>query len=168
MRVENCHTDDSQHGSTLKTRSRAPHKLVLLAQLVQLRIPVEHPRGDELVENAEDKRRQHRKDDVVKREGPTLLEDLPRERVREGELFQGAGMGQPSDRAWDRGLLHLPRSRSCTARCSCRSCSHGSPFEACWSAWAGPRAPEKKSLTSTGSACSGAGKTTCRARATAF
>jgi len=74
-----------------RERSKATHKLVLLAELVQLRVPVEHARADELVEDAEDDRREDGEDDVVEGEGPALLEHLTRERVLEGELRAARG-----------------------------------------------------------------------------
>jgi hypothetical protein len=58
----------------------------LLAKPVELRVAVEHAGRDELVEDADDKRREDRKDDVVQRERPRLVGDLARKVVEERVL----------------------------------------------------------------------------------
>jgi hypothetical protein len=61
-------------------------EVVLLAEPVELRVAVEHAGRDELVEDADDKRREDRKDDVVQRERPRLVGDLARKVVEERVL----------------------------------------------------------------------------------
>ena len=99
------------------------HEFVLLAQLVELGVSIEHSRADELIEHSENNRWQHRKDDVVESEGPALLEDLARERVLERELreVQRVVRRCPKYAHKSRVGRNIPRSRSCTAQCSCRT-----------------------------------------------
>lgn len=59
---------------------------VLLAELVQLGIPIEYTRRDELVENADHQWRQKGKYNIIKRKGPGLVGDLSGKVVEEGVL----------------------------------------------------------------------------------
>lgn len=59
---------------------------ILLAQHVQLWISVKHPRGYELVEDADNKRRKDGENDVVQGKSPGLIDDLAGEVVEKGEL----------------------------------------------------------------------------------
>jgi hypothetical protein len=61
-------------------------EVVLLAELVQLGVPIEHSCADELVEDSDDERGQEGEDDVVERERPRLVGDLTREVVDERVL----------------------------------------------------------------------------------
>lgn len=68
---------------SLREGSTATYKLVLLAQLVQLGVAIQHARADELVENTEHDGREDGEEHVVERERPRFLEDLARKRVLE-------------------------------------------------------------------------------------
>ena len=59
---------------------------ILLSKHVELRVAVEDSCGDELVENTDDKRRKDGEEDIVQRERPRLVGNLPREVVEEGKL----------------------------------------------------------------------------------
>lgn len=61
-------------------------KVILLSQLIQLRVSVEHPSADELVEDADNKRRQNGEDNIVERHRPALEGDLTGEIVEPGVL----------------------------------------------------------------------------------
>ncbi len=56
---------------------------VLLAEHVELWVAIEDTRGHKLVEDTDDERRENGEDDVVQRERPGLVSDLPREVVEE-------------------------------------------------------------------------------------
>lgn len=62
------------------------HESVLLAKLVQLRVSIQHTSADKLIKYTEDDGREDGEQDVVKGEGPALLEHLAGERVLKGEL----------------------------------------------------------------------------------
>lgn len=49
---------------------------VLLAKRIQLRVSVQYPRRDELVEDTDDEGREYSEYDVVQREGPGFVGDL--------------------------------------------------------------------------------------------
>lgn len=61
-------------------------EVVLLAELVQLGVSIEHSCADELVKDSDDERGQEGEDDVVERERPRLVGDLTREVVDERVL----------------------------------------------------------------------------------
>jgi hypothetical protein len=61
-------------------------EVILLSELVQLWIPVEHPSGDELVKDADDERREDGKDDVEEGHRPAFESDLAREVVEPGVI----------------------------------------------------------------------------------
>ena len=60
----------------------------LLAESIELRIAVEEAGGDELVEDAHDKRRENGEEDVIEGKSPGFEDDLTREGVLEGVLDQ--------------------------------------------------------------------------------
>lgn len=128
MRTENCAADErsSARVTCRRVGGEPTHKLVLLAELVQFGVAVEHARSDELVEDAEHDGRQDGKDDVVEGEGPALLEHLAGERVLEGELRAArtdeVRLCVKQRRGREAVRRDAPRSRSCTGQCSCRSC----------------------------------------------
>ena len=59
---------------------------ILLSKHVELRVAVKDSCGDELVENTDDKGRKDGEEDIVQRERPRLVGNLPREVVEEGIL----------------------------------------------------------------------------------
>jgi len=66
-----------------KPKRRLGEKLVLLPKRVQLRIPIEEPRRDELVKNTDDQRWKHSEQHVVQRKRPRFIGDLTRKVVEE-------------------------------------------------------------------------------------
>src|SRR5690349_17203140 len=64
-------------------REEAVHleKDTLLAKLVQLRIPVQEPGRDELIEDAHGEGREDREENVVERQGPRFKDDLTGEGI---------------------------------------------------------------------------------------
>jgi hypothetical protein len=87
----------------------AREERVLLAEHVELRISVENPRGDELIEDADDERREHGEDDVVERQRPGLVRDLTREVVEERKLRRDERRRQRREQD------DIPRRASCRA-----------------------------------------------------
>ena len=90
---------------------------ILLAQGVELRIPIQDAGGDELVKDADNERRQDGENDVMQGQRPRLVGNLPREVIEE-RVLHGMSLvsGSPS-----RSTVHLPRIVSCRARYSCRT-----------------------------------------------
>lgn len=82
---------------------------VLLAELVQLGIPIEYTRRDELVENADHQWRQKGKYNIIKRKGPGLVGDLSGKVVKEGVL------------KWEgQSLVELGRTKNSPKIASCK------------------------------------------------
>ena len=69
-----------------KPECRLREELVPLPELVQLRVAIQESRGDELIEDTNDERREDGEDDVVQRERPGLIGDLTGKVVEEGVL----------------------------------------------------------------------------------
>jgi len=67
---------------------RKLYEFVLLTELVQLGIAIEHSSTDELIEDSEHNRWEDREDNVVEGESPTFFENLTRERILERELME--------------------------------------------------------------------------------
>jgi hypothetical protein len=67
-------------------KRRLGEKHVLLSERIQLRIPIQHPRRHELVKDPDHERWEDGEDDVVKRDRPGLVGDLPRKVVEKGIL----------------------------------------------------------------------------------
>lgn len=65
---------------------RLRKECVLLTEYIELRIPVQDARGNELVENPDDQRWEYSEEDIVQRECPGLKRRLAREIIEEGEL----------------------------------------------------------------------------------
>jgi hypothetical protein len=72
---------------------RCPHperlwreEVVLLSKPIELRVPVQHSGADELIEDADDERREEGEDDVVERERPGFVGDLTGKVVEERVL----------------------------------------------------------------------------------
>jgi hypothetical protein len=63
---------------------------ILLAQGVELRIPIQDTGGDELVKDADDERRQDGENDIVQGQRPRLIGDLSGEVVEERILYWDA------------------------------------------------------------------------------
>ena len=68
-------------------------KVILLSQLIQLRIPIEHSRRDELVEDTNDEWRENGEDHIVESHGPAFKRDLT------GEVIEPGVLSEPSARA---------------------------------------------------------------------
>ena len=58
-------------------KRRLGEEHVLLAERIQLRISIQHPRRHELVKDPDHERWEDGEDDVVKRDRPGLIGDLP-------------------------------------------------------------------------------------------
>jgi len=61
-------------------------ELVPLPKGIELRVTIQESCRDELIEDTNNKRRQNRENDVVKRQGPRFIGDLSGEVVEEGIL----------------------------------------------------------------------------------
>ena len=66
-------------------------EVVLLTESVQLGIPVEHARRDELVKDTDDERREDGEDDVVVGHGPAFERDLAGKAVEPRVLIVSFG-----------------------------------------------------------------------------
>ena len=68
-------------------KRRLGEKHILLSERIQLRIPIQHPRRHELVKHPDHERWEDGEDDIVKRDRPGFIGDLPREVVEKGILL---------------------------------------------------------------------------------
>ena len=99
---------------------RLGEERIVLAEHVQLRVPVKDPRRDKLVKDADDDGWQERELKVVQQECPRFAGDLAEEVAEEGELQDGqTGVRtQKLDKIRSDRMTHAPRAVASKVLCS--------------------------------------------------